>query len=233
MCRTHLKKIQIIIVCLLTGLGGSFNALAKPLTLPEALRVELSEHPSLSGRQFDTQYATPPRPDKCEDWWIEMPVRARMWGALRLQVRCPSNPRLNQQVSLHVMVMAPVLVATKDLVAGHALEPGDWKTMHLDLSKLPTEVIETEQAVQNKELVRNIATGRPLLLNDLRSFTVIKSGDQIKLNFVGTGFSIDASAVAMANAAVGDTVKVRLPDGKVIQGTAVSGGLVEVNMDQR
>ena len=66
-----------------------------------------------------------------------------------------------------------------------------------------------------------------------RSITVIKSGDQVKLNFIGQGFSIDASALAMSNAGVGDTVRVRLPDGKVIQGIAVSNGVVEVNLNQR
>jgi len=53
------------------------------------------------------------------------------------------------------------------------------------------------------------------------------------LNIMGQGFSIDASAVALTQAAVGDTVRVRLPEGRVLQGVAVSAGVVEVNLDQR
>jgi flagella basal body P-ring formation protein FlgA len=221
------------ILLLLLGLGLSLDALAQPMTLPDALRAKLADHPSLTGRHFDVQFSTPPRADKCELWWMELPARSRAWGPIRLAVRCPSNPRLNQIVSVHVGVTASVLVATRDLMAGHPLEFGDWKPMNVDLSKWPTELVEAEQAVMGKQLVRNVAVGQPFLLNDLRSIAVIKSGDQVKLNFVGTGFSIDAMAVSMANAAVGDTVRVRLADGKVIQGTAVSSGLVEVNMDQR
>ena len=130
-------------------------------------------------------------------------------------------------------MLVPVLVAARDLAPGHVLQAGDWKWQTLDLAKLPAEVIESEQSAQNKEIVRNISSGRPLQLNDLRAITVIKTGDQVKLNIMGQGFSIDASAVALTQAAVGDTVRVRLPEGRVLQGVAVSAGVVEVNLDQR
>jgi len=42
---------------------------------------------------------------------------------------------------------------------------------------------------------------------------------------------IDASGQALADAALGASVKVRISDGKIIQGTAVSQGVVEVVME--
>ncbi|MBV5333193.1 flagella basal body P-ring formation protein FlgA, partial [bacterium] len=44
----------------------------------------------------------------------------------------------------------------------------------------------------------------------------------------GRGFAIDASGQAMADAALGGTVKVRISEGKIVQGKAVSPGSVEV-----
>ena len=211
--------------------GFIFSAEAAPLS--DAVRGQLAQHPSLSGRRFEVQMPATQRQDECQDWEIELPPRARPLGQLRVQARCPSNPRMSRNFVMGVSLQAQVMVAARDLTPGHVIQPGDWKQLTMDLAKLPTDVAETPSSIENKEIVRNIQAGRPFQLNDLRPITVIKSGDQVKLNFIGQGFSIDASALAMSNAGVGDTVRVRLPDGKVIQGIAVSNGVVEVNLNQR
>ena len=233
MRRPRLKPCTILAWAWCLGMSLGSPLMAAPLALPEAIRAKLAEHPSLNARPFDIQWSALQRSGPCDQWEIDLPPRPRLLGALRVPVRCPSNPRLNQTATLSVSLMVPVLVAARDLAPGHVLQAGDWKWQTLDLAKLPAEVIESEQSAQNKEIVRNISSGRPLQLNDLRAITVIKTGDQVKLNIMGQGFSIDASAVALTQAAVGDTVRVRLPEGRVLQGVAVSAGVVEVNLDQR
>jgi flagella basal body P-ring formation protein FlgA len=127
----------------------------------------------------------------------------------------------------------PVLVASRNLSPGQSLQSSDWKIVQSELSKLPPDVLEDESEIENKEIVRFVRAGTPLMLNDLRSITVIKYGDLVKLSFVGDGFTVSTSGQALGPAALGDTVKVRTQEGKLIQGKAVAKDEVEVVLDQR
>ena len=81
------------------------------------------------------------------------------------------------------------------------------------------------------ELARPLQPGTPLRLNDLKPIAVIKSGDQVRVTLLGKGFAIDTTGQAMSDAAMGGSVKVRISDGKIVQGAAVSQGAVEVLID--
>jgi flagella basal body P-ring formation protein FlgA len=65
----------------------------------------------------------------------------------------------------------------------------------------------------------------------LKQIAVIKSGDQVRVTLVGKGFAIDTSGQAMSDSAMGGSVKVRISEGKIVQGTVVSQGAVEVLID--
>jgi flagella basal body P-ring formation protein FlgA len=92
-------------------------------------------------------------------------------------------------------------------------------------------LVDSPELLKNMELSRAQQAGNALRLNDFRPMSVIKSGDQVRVAIVGRGFGIDASGQALADAALGASVKVRISDGKIIQGTAVSQGVVEVVME--
>ena len=97
------------------------------------------------------------------------------------------------------------------------------------MSKLDdSAVIDDPERVKDMEVVRAVQSGNPLRLNDFRPMTVIRMGDQVRVTMLGRGFAIDASGQAMADAALGGTVKVRISEGKIVQGKAVSPVSVEV-----
>jgi flagella basal body P-ring formation protein FlgA len=129
------------------------------------------------------------------------------------------------------MVKGRYLVASRPLKPGQVLTPADWKWVDGDLSKMGDSMVDSPDLLKNMELSRPQQAGNPLRLNDFRQMSVIKSGDQVRVAILGRGFAIDASGQALADAALGASVKVRISDGKIIQGTAVSQGLVEVVME--
>jgi flagella basal body P-ring formation protein FlgA len=207
---------------------------AAPIPLSTAIRNTLAEHPSLEGRPFELQLPDlSPFQNACSDWWVELPLKIRMMGLLRVQIGCASRAQWSRALMVNVTVKGAVLVSTHNLSPGQALQDNDWKVIQTELSKLPADIIEDENQLKNKEIVRFIRAGAPLSLNDLRSTSVIKNGDLVKLSFVGQGFTLSTNGQAMSNAAVGDTVKVRTAEGKVIQGVVLSKEEVEVTLDQR
>jgi flagella basal body P-ring formation protein FlgA len=130
-----------------------------------------------------------------------------------------------------VAVRGRYLVSTQALKKGQALSVADLQWAEGDLTKMGDSLLEDPEQIKNMALTRSLQPGMPVRLNDLKPIAVIKSGDQIRVTLVGKGFAIDTSGQAMSDAAMGGLVKVRISDGKIVQGTAVSQGAVEVLID--
>jgi flagella basal body P-ring formation protein FlgA len=130
-----------------------------------------------------------------------------------------------------VAVRGRYLVSTQALKKGQTLSVADLQWAEGDLTKMGDSLLEDPEQIKNMALTRSLQPGMPVRLNDLKPIAVIKSGDQIRVTLVGKGFAIDTSGQAMSDAAMGGSVKVRISDGKIVQGTAVSQGAVEVLID--
>jgi len=220
------------IFCLAFCLASPAQA-ALSVQAEEAVKQFLDQHPSLEGQEFSIQWD----PSKLEfptcskKPSVELLRKDKAWGKLLLNLRCDTGRVWARPVSLYVLVKGRYLVAARPLKPGQVLTPSDWKWVDGDLSKMGDSMVDSPDLIKNMELSRAQLAGNALRLNDFRQMSVIKSGDQVRVAIVGRGFGIDASGQALADAALGASVKVRISDGKIIQGTAVSQGVVEVVME--
>jgi flagella basal body P-ring formation protein FlgA len=199
----------------------------------DAVKQFLDKHPSLEGRDFSIQWeSTKFEFQTCAKApSVELLRKDKAWGKLLLNVRCDAGKAWTRPVSLYVTVKGRYLALTRPMKAGQILASSDWKWVEGDLSKMGDNLVDDPEWVKDMELNRSQQPGNPLRLNDFRPMSVIKSGDQIRVTMRGRGFAIDSSGQALSDAALGASVKVRIADGKIIQGTAVSQGLVEVVME--
>ena len=199
----------------------------------DAVKQFVAKHPSLEGRSYSLQI----EPNKLDfpacakTPSVQLLRKDKAWGKLLLNLKCESGQVWSRPVGLYVTVSVKYLAAARPLKSGQVLSPIDWKWLEGDLSKLGDNLIDSPDLVKGMELSRAQQPGNPLRLNDFRQMSVIKSGDQVRVAILGRGFAIDASGQALADASAGASVKVRISDGKIIQGTAVSQGLVEVVME--
>jgi flagella basal body P-ring formation protein FlgA len=225
-------RTLLSIFCLMFCLASPAQA-ALSVQAEDAVKQFLDQHPSLEGREFSIQWD----PSKLEfpacskNPSVELLRKDKAWGKLLLNLRCDTGRVWARPVSLYVMVKGRYLASTRPLKSGQVLTPNDWKWVDGDLSKMGDSLVDSPEWLKNMELSRAQQAGNALRLNDFRPMSVIKSGDQVRVAIVGRGFGIDASGQALADAALGASVKVRISDGKIIQGTAVSQGVVEVVME--
>lgn len=223
-----LLSIFFLVFCLASPAQAALSVQAE-----DAVKQFLDQHPSLEGREFSIQWD----PSKLEfpacskNPSVELLRKDKAWGKLLLNLRCDTGRVWARPVSLYVMVKGRYLASTRPLKSGQVLTPNDWKWVDGDLSKMGDSLVDSPEWLKNMELSRAQQAGNALRLNDFRPMSVIKSGDQVRVAIVGRGFGIDASGQALADAALGASVKVRISDGKIIQGTAVSQGVVEVVME--
>lgn len=225
-------RTLLSILCLIFCLASPAQA-ALSVQAEDAVKQFLEQHPSLEGQEFSIQWD----PSKLEfpvcakKPSVELLRKDKAWGKLILNLKCDSGRVWTRPVSLYVMVKGRYLVAARPLKPGQILTASDWKWVDGDLSRMGDSLVDSPELLKNMELSRAQQAGNPLRLNDFRQMSVIKLGDQVRVAILGRGFAIDASGQALADAALGASVKVRISDGKIIQGTAVSQGLVEVVME--
>ena len=229
-----MKSLDLVrvLVALLSCLTLPSQAGWTPQTRDSVQRF-LSAHPSLEGRTFTVEWADP-RVDFpiCEHApRVTLQGRERAWGQVFLSLRCEAGRPWTRPVSIYVAVKGRFLIAAQPLRAGQALMPGDWQWANGDLAKLGESAMDDPEQLKGMELIRPQQAGNPLRLNDFRSMTVIKSGDQVRVTLLGRGFAVSATGQALADASAGGTVRARTAEGKILQGTAVSSGSVEVVLE--
>ena len=199
----------------------------------DAVNRFLKSHPSLEGRDFTVQWTEPrgnlPICDKLPR--VNLQSRDRAWGKIFLSLNCEEGRPWVRPVSVYVAVKGRYLVTNQAVRKGQALSVADLQWAEGDVTKMGDALLDDPELIKNMESVRSLQSGTPLRLNDLKPIAVIKSGDQIRVTLLGEGFVIDTTGQAMSDAAMGGSVKVRISDGKIVQGTAVSQGAVEVLID--
>lgn len=220
------------ILCLVFCLAGPAQA-ALSVQAEDAVKQFLANHSSLEGRDYSIQWEPVKLefPTCAKAPSVELLRKDKAWGKLLLNLRCDSGRVWARPVGLYVTVKGQYLAAARPLKPGQVLSSSDWKLVDGDLAKMGDSLVDSPDLLKNMELSRAQQPGNPLRLNDFRQMSVIKSGDQVRVAILGRGFAIDASGQALADAALGASVKVRISDGKIIQGTAVKQGLVEVVME--
>lgn len=93
------------------------------------------------------------------------------------------------------------------------------------------QLVDDPKRLVGYAAVRPLLAGDPLLLNDWRPVAVVRAGDRVKVAVTGTGFELSSDGQAIESGKVGDRVRVRLDDGRIVTGVATSLGAVAVQLE--
>ena len=194
---------------------------------------QISEHPSIAGKEHAVRWERARGLIQCPvPARVTVAQRERLWGAVSVSLFCPSGRGSTQIIKAYVAVPGEYFRAKSTIKAGAPFQLIEWARVKGDLGQFPEPLagalVVTEEALKGFESVRAIPAGRPLVLTDWQKMTVIKRGVTVSVTLRGTGFDIAASGVAMDDGAAGDTVRVKTPEGKVLEGVAEADGSVLV-----
>lgn len=165
----------------------------------------------------------------CGSFDISRPAGARPWGRTNVIVRCLGEPGWRVYVPVHVRVKADYLISARPIAQGQAVVADDLATETGDLSELPASILTDTSLAIGKVAASSIPAGRPLRADMLKSQTVVRQGQTVKVVSRGPGFAVANEGRALANAQEGQVTQVRLGSGQVISGVAKADGSVEVS----
>ncbi|MCU9952395.1 flagellar basal body P-ring formation chaperone FlgA [Burkholderia sp. BKH01] len=157
-----------------------------------------------------------------------LPTGARLWGRTTVGVRCAGERPWTVYLQAKVAVQATYYVAARQIAPGEPLGAADLIARDGDLTVLPLAVItDPAQAIGSTALAR-ISAGLPLRQDMLKSAASVSAGQTVRVVAAGPGFTISAEGSVLANAAPGQSVRVRMAAGQIVTAIVKDAGTVEI-----
>ncbi len=157
-----------------------------------------------------------------------LPSGTRAWGQLNVGVRCDSPVTWTAYLPARVAVTGDYLTVARPLRAGQVLGPADIARRRGDLTALPDNTLtDSTQAIGHSTRYA-VAQGSALRGDMLRMPAAVRQGQNVQVISGGSGFKVSSEGRALNNAGAGEAVRVRMPNGQVVSGTAAADGTVSV-----
>lgn len=210
---------------------------ADPLAPARAQALQLVQQAAeaqAEGRRFDVEAGELPgrlRLAPCAEVQASLPPGYRAWGSTRVALRCVQGPvRWQVYLPVTVRIWGPALVPRQALAAGRKLSADDLQTDEVDLAALPSPALSDPAEAEGRVLMRSLPPGQPLRAGDLRQRQWFSAGSPVQVTAVGRGFTIEGRGQALGAGLDGQPVRVRIDNGRIVQGIAVGEGRVELRL---
>lgn len=157
-----------------------------------------------------------------------LPPGARLWGRTRLGLRCvEGETRWNVFLPLTVQAFGPAWVLTGNVATGSVLTQQDATQAEVDWAGDPAAVVADPQAWVGQVAARPLAAGQALRQNMVRAPSLFKAGAPVRVQVQGPGYAVISSGQAMSAGAAGQSIRIRMGNGRIISGIVNETGTVE------
>ena len=159
-----------------------------------------------------------------------LPQGSRTLGNSTVGVRCNSVKPWTLYVPVKVAIFQVVLITTRPLARGEIVSAADLRLERQNLDTLRAGYLTDPTQAIGKLAKRSLTAGTALSASNLAPQRVIKRGEKVTLLMDIPGIQVRATAKALGDGTVGETISVRNTSSrKVVQATVVSPGIVRIN----
>lgn len=156
-----------------------------------------------------------------------LPAGARLWGRSRLGLRCLEGAtRWNVFLPLTIKAFGPAWVLTGNVPTGTVLTEADATQAEVDWAAEPAAVVADPALWVGQVASRQLLAGQALRQSMVRAAHLFKAGAQVRVVAGGPGYAVSAVGQAMTGGAAGQTVRIRMGNGKIITGVVDETGAI-------
>ena len=160
-----------------------------------------------------------------------MPVGTRLWGKTRLGLRCvDGNARWNVFLPITIKAWGPAWVLKDNVLPGQTLTEADALQTEADWAADNSPVVADAAQWVGQAATRALVAGQPLRQSMVKAPQVFAAGTQVRVTAGGAGFQIASDGQAMTAGVLGQTVRIRLDNGRITSGTVVDARTVHINL---
>ena len=160
-----------------------------------------------------------------------LPAGARLWGRTRLGLRCVEGQTAwNVFLPVTVKAFGPAWVLASPVASGATLSASDATEAEVDWAAEASPILGNPDLWVGQVAARPLAPGQALRQAMVRAPQLFRAGAQVKVVAQGAGYAVTSAGQAMAAGAVGQTVRVRMDNGRIISGIVSENGTVDVTL---
>ena len=151
-------------------------------------------------------------------------------GKTTVHLRCNSTSPWTVYISAQIRLFSKVLQTSTPLTRGHIITSSDLIAVEEDLSRIRYGYFINKKNLVGKQLKRQLAQGRVIKANYVKSKTLVKRGELVSIIAENKGYSVKMTGTAMSSGALGDRIQVKNTSSKrVVEGTIKQAGVVSIN----
>ncbi|MGP1629201.1 MAG: flagellar basal body P-ring formation chaperone FlgA [Giesbergeria sp.] len=160
-----------------------------------------------------------------------LPAGSRLWGRTRLGLRCAEGAtRWNVFLPVTVKAFGQAWVLTGNVSTGAVLAEGDAMQAEVDWAADLSSVLADPALWVGQVAARPLQAGQALRQAMVRAPKLFQAGAQVRVSAQGVGYAVSAGGQALSAGSSGQTVRVRMDNGKVITGVVNEDGTITVNL---
>lgn len=158
-----------------------------------------------------------------------LPNGSKLWGRTRIGIRCLEGSRLwNVFMPVTVKAWGPAWVLTNNVTMGEVLGAQDAMQADVDWAAETSAVIALPDDWVGQTAARPLTAGQALRQGMVRAPQLFKAGSPVKVVASGSGFQVTSSGQALSAGGQGQTVRIRMDNGRIVSGTVNARGEVVV-----
>lgn len=165
----------------------------------------------------------------CQRVEPHLPPGTRLWGRSRIGLRCTEGPvPWNVFLPIYVRVWGPGWVLRRPVAPGETLTAEHAEPTEVEWTAHRDSVLVAPKDWVGLEAARGLAAGQVLRTGLVRAPYAFGMGSVVRVRVEGQGFTLTATAEALGDGRVGESVRVRLANRRVLTGTVVDAQTVSV-----
>lgn len=151
----------------------------------------------------------------------------RLPGRVTVGVRCGDGQ--TRYLQAEVAVRGTYWVAARTVPAGTVLDADLLSAREGDLGSLPRQAVLDPAAVIGRLTTRTLAAGTVVQASQFQAAWLVHRQRQVAVEAMGQGFSVSRTGQALQDGALGDTVRVRMPNHAVLTGVVAGANRVKIS----
>lgn len=160
-----------------------------------------------------------------------IPVGTRLWGRSRLGIRClDGTVRWNVFLPVTIKAYGQAWVIKGDVAAGATLMQDDAIEAEVDWAQESSPIVANPSQWVGQVASRALTTGQALRQSMVKPAQVFQAGAQVRVIAQGAGFQITSDGQALSAGIVGQPVRVRMDNGRVMTGVVLDGRTVKLDL---
>lgn len=161
-----------------------------------------------------------------------LPPRTALRGNVTVGVRCLSDQgrEMPRYYRAHIGIDGDYVAARQDIAPGSPLTEQNLSVVRGDVTQLPAALVTDMTQLVGQRSTRRIAAGTPLQAQMAKPPVLISRNSRVSVTAQSDSFSATAKGTALDEGSQGDTLRVRMDSGKVINAVADAPGAAHVTL---